>query len=74
MQVGDLKDMYEFVLPEAKFNRQRRSTAVPYQQVTEALKQEVNVRVIAFSGMQRSVYIIAWYLINYKLNTILDVG
>ena len=69
--------MYEFVLPEAKFNRQRRSTAVPYQQVTEALKQEVNVRVIAiiaFSGMQRSVYIIAWYLINYKLNTILDVG
>ena len=35
--------MYEFVLPEAELNPQKRSATVPYQQVTETLKQEVNV-------------------------------
>ena len=35
--------MYKFVLPEYVYHRQARSLSASYQQVTESLKQEVNV-------------------------------
>ena len=45
LQIGRLVNMYEFVLAGSEFHQHGvKGNTVPYQQMTTALQQEVNVR------------------------------
>jgi hypothetical protein len=83
-QVGILKDIYEFVLPETEYGRHTRSTT-PYQQLTESLKQEVTVRFaeqqvvmsVAKKGYQVATdpdWPLQWFLLNSETGVLQENG
>ena len=44
LQVGNLENVYEFMLPVEVYHRQSKSITTSYQQVTDSLMQETQVR------------------------------